>query len=375
MRARSGRGFTLIEMLIGTAVAMLTVTAVAAAFIAFTRGVYTQEGIRGGQAGLRQALHDLTHELRMAGYGLEPEYAFGLPEDWAGSGPNASDRLVVRSRDLRFSAAVEVSPDGAAAGKVRVASLPVSLRRGQVLQVVCPGALRWGYGRLAEDVEAAEGPTDLPLEPATGTFPDLGGVFDEPCFDGVAGLPARVFKVDVHDYSVRLVDDDGDAATPERPYLFRGHGLGERPDALGAPVAEGIESLRVTFLREDGTSFVPEWSAAHQPPGYEAPASSPLRRNRNPANVRAVRLGVVARATMSDSVLRGAGLEASIPAFGGEAALPAPAGFRRVLYETTVFPRNLRSTEMPLPSYSQDTTTPGACSGRMPADGLLCAGG
>ena len=356
MRARAGRGFTLIEMLMGTAVAMLTVTAVAAAFIAFTRGVYTQEGIRGGKAGLRQGLHDLTHELRMAGYG-----------------PNASDRLVVRSRDLRFSAAVDA--DGASAGSVRVASLPMSLRRGQVVQLVCPGALRWGYARLAADVDASSGATVLSLGPATGTFPDLGAVFDEPCFDGVAGLPARVFKVDVHDYTVRLLDDDGDAATPERPYLFRGHGLGDRPDALGAPVAEGIESLRVTFLREDGTAFVPEWSAAHPPPGYEAPASSPLRRNRNPANVRAVRLGVVARATLADSVLRGAGMEASIPAFGGEPELPAPPGYRRFLYETTVFPRNLRSTELPLPSYSQDTTTPGACSGRMPADGLLCAGG
>ena len=370
---RSRRGFTLVEMLMGTAVAMLTVTAVAAAFIAFTRGVYTQEGIRGGQAGMRQALHDLTRQLRMAGYGLEPEHAFGLPAGWAGTGPNASDRLVVRSRDLMFSAAV--LQDGASAGGLRVASLPVPLRRGQVLQVVCPGAMRWGYGRLAEDVPAAPGATLLPLSPATGTFPDLGAVLDEPCFDGAPGLPARVFKVDVHDYSVRMVDDDGDPATADRPYLFRAHGLGTRPDAVGEPVAEGIEALRVTFLREDGTAFVPTWEAGHPPPTYETPASSPLRRNRNPANVRAVRLRMVARATRADSVLREAGMEASLPSLPGEPVLPAPAGFRRFLYETTVLPRNLRSTEMPLPAYSQDTTTPGACQGRAPADGLLCAGG
>ncbi|WP_164007896.1 PilW family protein [Pyxidicoccus trucidator] len=370
---RSRRGFTLMEMLVGTTVAMLTVTAVAAAFIAFTRNVYTQEGIRGGQAGLRSALHDLTRQLRMAGYGLEPAYAFGVPDGWAGSGPNASDRLVVRSRDLMFSAAV--LHEGASTGGVRVASLPVSLRRGQVLQVVCPGAMRWGYARLSEDVAAANGPTMLSLERPTGTFPDLGAVFDEPCFDGAPGLPARVFKVDVHDYSVQLVDEDSDPATPERPYLFRAHGLGMRPDALGEPVAEGIESLRVTFLRESGEAFVPRWNVAHPPPEYETPTGSPLRRNDNPANVRAVRLRLVARATRADSVLREAGLEANIPSLPGETTLPAPAGYRRFLYETTVLPRNLRSTELPMPSYSQDTTTPGACSGRLPADGLLCAGG
>ncbi|HZI14857.1 MAG TPA: PilW family protein [Myxococcus sp.] len=373
MRTHARRGFTLIEMLVGTAVAMLTVTAVAAAFVGFTRNVYTQEGIRGGQAGLRQALHDLARQLRMAGYGLEPEYAFGVPEGWADSGPNASDRLVVRSRDLLFSAAV--MQDGATSGGVRVASLPVALRRGQIVQVVCPGAMRWAYGRLSADVAASTTATRLPLEAATGTFPNLGAALDEPCFDGVPGLPARVFKVDVHDYSVRLVDDDGNAATPERPYLFRAHGLGSRPDAAGEPVAEGIESLRVTFLREDGTAFVPVWNAANPPPPYEASAGSPLRRNANPANVRAVRLGVVARATLADGVLRGHGLEATIPGFAGSPELPGPAGYRRLLYETTIFPRNLRSTEMPLPSYSQDTTTPGACAGRMPADGLLCAGG
>ena len=370
---RSRRGFTLIEMLMGSTVAMLTVLAVAAAFVGFTRGIYTEEGIRGGQAGMRQALHDLTRQLRMAGYGVEPAYAFGLPEDWAGTGPNASDRLVVRSRDLRFSAAV--MQNGASAGSIRVESLPVALRRGQVLQVVCPGAMRWGYARLASDVSASNGPAILSLDPATGTFPDLGAVFDEPCFDGAPGLPARVFKVDVHDYSVRLVDDDGRPGTPPRPYLFRAHGLGARPDAVGEPVAEGIEALRVTFLRENGEAFVPRWDAAHPPPEYETPSGSPLRRNDNPANVRAVRLRLVARASLADSVLREAGLEARIPAMAGETALPAPAGYRRFLYETTLVPRNLRSTELPLPAYSQDTTTPGACTGRMPADGLLCAGG
>lgn len=371
MRAR--RGFTLIEMLMGTTVSMITVLAVAAAFLAFTRGVYTQEGIRGGQAGMRQALHDLTRQLRMAGYGLEPAYAFGLPEGWAGSGPNASDRLVVRSRDLMFSAAV--AQDGASSGGVRVASLPVSLRRGQVLQVVCPGAMRWGYGRLSEDVAASNAPTLLSLDAATGTFPYLNSVFDEPCFDGAAGLPARVFKVDVHDYSVQLVDDDGSPGTPPRPYLFRAHGLGARPDAMGEPVAEGIEALRVTFLRESGQAFVPRWDVANPAPDYETPAGSPLRHNDNPANVRAVRLRLVARASLADSVLREAGMEAQIPAMLGETALPAPAGYRRFLYETTLVPRNLRSTEMPLPAYSQDSITPGACTGRMPADGLLCAGG
>jgi type IV pilus assembly protein PilW len=369
---RRARGFTLIELLVGTAVAMLTVTAVAAAFIAFTRTVYTQEGIRGGQASLRQALHTLMRQLRMTGYGVEPAYAIELPQGWAGTGPNLSDRLVVRSRDVLFSA--EVAPGGAARNAVQVSSLRVPLRRGQILQVVCPGASRWSYGRLAADVAASPSAVLLPLDSDTGTFPNLTSALDEPCFDGVPGLPAYVFKVDVFDWSVQLVDDDANPASPARPYLFRAHGLGSRPDAMGEPVAEGIEALRVTFLREDGTAFVPMADLSNPAPGYDDPPDSPLRHNANPANVRAIRLGLVARASVPDGLLREAGLEATVPAFAGDVEQAAPAGYRRFLYESTVVPRNLRSTAMPLPSFTQDTT-PGACRGRMPSDGLNCAGG
>ncbi len=373
---RGPRGFTLIELLVGTAVSMLTVTAVAAAFIAFSKDVYTQEGIRGGQAGLRDAVQSLARQLRMAGYGLEPRYAFGLPTGWNGSvagatEPNNSDRLVIRSRDVLFHA--PVASGGLSAGSVRVASLPVGLRRGQIVQVVCAGGGPAAYGRLRADAEASASAVVLSLETSTGTFPDLHAGLESMCAT-TAGMPipAWLFKVDVYDYRVRLVDDDANAATPGKPYLFRGHGLGTQPDALGTPVAAGVEALRITFVRQNGQVFTPDPAAAA--PEYADPTNHPRRANNHPANTRAVRLGVVTRATLADSTQRKFNQEAAIPAFDGVAELPAPAGFRRFLYETTVFPRNLRSTELPLPQYTSDTST-GACLGTAPSDGLSCAGG
>lgn len=373
---RHTRGFSLIELLVGASVALLTLLAVAAAFIAFYRNVYTQEGQRAGQASIRNSVHGLARQLRMAGYGLEPFHAFGFPAGWRSSGPNNSDRLIIRSRDPLFSASVTA----ASATQVKVSRLPISLRQGQIIQVVCPGGYDWGYGQLAADVAAANVETTLQLEPATpGTFPRLNDVFDRTCFDGaLPSLPAMVFKVDSVEYSIADMEDDNNAATPPvRPFLFRSYGLGPPPvggTALGEPVAEGIEALRFTFLDANGKEIAtPDPTAAR--PTYDTPENDALRSNANPANIRAVRVGVVARASSPDPVLQQAVMETTIPGFANRAAISnAPPGFRRTLFEMTVYPRNMRSSQMPVPTYSTDTT-PQACTGKLPADGLVCAGG
>lgn len=369
MRRQRQRGFTLIELMVGSIVTFITVLAVSAAFLGYTQSFYTQAGIRGGQASLRQTHQLVVRNLRMAGYGMDPPNAFGFPAAWRDDATrNRSDRLVFRARDPAF-AALASSISGTAI--TLAAPLTTPLRRGQVVQLVCPGGLGLTYGQLSADAPA--GSSSMALEAPTGAFPTLNN-FSAPCFGAASGgLPMYVFKIDVYDYSIQFINDGILPGTPGCPYLFRRHGLAENaPDAFGEPVAEDIEALRVTFLREDGTEFIPDPSA--EAPDYRTPLDDPKRRNNNPANIRAVRVGLVARTSTRDAGIS-PGFMNLIPTFGGRPELPGPYGFRRILSEMSVQIRNMRSSQLPVPVYSLDTTTTNACKGAPPSDDLNCAGG
>ncbi|MFY0573064.1 hypothetical protein ACN28S_00655 [Cystobacter fuscus] len=245
------------------------------------------------------------------------------------------------------------------------------------------------YAQLSADAPAKS--KTLSLKGASGKFPTLND-FTAPCF-GSAGGKVHVFKIDVYDYSLRFIED--------RPYLFRQHGLGpaSSSDPYGEPVAEDIEAFRVTFLREDGSPFIPDPTAAA--PDYDTPQEDEKRgpKNKSPANIRAVIVGMVARSSTRDLSTTA---DNKIPAFSKKESevktfdptttarpqdIPledeivndrvtnqklAP-GIRRVVSEMTVQVRNMRSSEMPLPIYS---LAPGACKGgAVPDDNYNCAGG
>lgn len=377
---RAQRGFTLLEVLVSSVVTFITVLAVSAAFVGYTRSFYNQAGIRGGQASLRQTHLMVVRNLRMAGYGVEPPLAFAFPTDWSRDAPssiNRSDRLVFRMRDPAFNAFVSSLSSTAI---TLSAPLNIPLRGGQIIQVMCPGAIGWTYAQLSSD--APKGTTALSLLAPTSTFPRLND-FTPTCFGGGAGGAVTVFKIDVYDYSVRLIDDDANPATPARPYLFRRHGLDEKDptDSYGEPVAEDIEGLRVSFVRDNGTTFIP--NPADPAPDYGTALTSDLRTNNNPANIRAVVIGLVARSSTRDATATPDTMN-QIPSFGRKSdGTPEPAipltgtavGFRHIVSEMSVQIRNMRSAQMPMPVYTLDTTTPGVCKGTAPADNFNCAGG
>ncbi|HEX8441578.1 prepilin-type N-terminal cleavage/methylation domain-containing protein [Archangium sp.] len=371
MRRQRQRGFTLIELMVGSIVTFITVLAVSAAFLGYTQSFYTQAGIRGGQASLRHTHQLVVRNLRMAGYGMDPPNAFGFPAGWRDDATrNRSDRLVFRMRDPAF-ATLASAISGTTVTLPADKPLPALMRKGQIFQIACPGGLALTYVQLSADAPA--GAFTMSLESPTGTFPRLNN-FSAPCF-GIAsgGLPMHVFKIDVYDYSIQFVDDDGMPATPGRPYLFRRHGLDEKdPNAFGEPVAEDIEALRVIFLRENGTEFIPNPGA--EAPDYGTPLNDPKRLSDHPANIRAVRVGLVARTSTRDAGIN-PGLMNLIPKFGGRPELPGAYGFRRVLSEMSVQIRNMRSAQLPVPIYSNDAATVNACKGAMPDDELNCAGG
>jgi len=355
--------------MVSSAVTFLTVLTVSAAFLNYSQSFYTQAGIRGGQASLRQSHLMVIRNLRMAGYGMEPSLAFGFPANWerkASNNNNLSNRLVFRMRNPAFNAfASSLTPSSITLTQ----PLRETLRRGQVIQAMCEGAMAVGYAQLSAD--APTGSKSLTLVAPSGKFPNSNDKFSQTCFTMVGGTArVYVFKIDVYDYSIRFIDN--------RPYLFRQHGLGpaSSADPYGEPVAEDIEAFRVTFLKGNGTPFIP--NPADKDPGYDSPENDPARENNNPANIRAVVVGLVARSSTRDLATTAPNV---IPAFGGEAEIktdpitnqPLPTGVRRVVSEMTVQIRNMRSSEMPVPLYSQ---LPGACKGgAVPTDNYNCAGG
>ncbi|WP_043433132.1 PilW family protein [Cystobacter fuscus] len=385
---RQRQGFSLIELLVSSAVTFLTVLTVSAAFLNYSQSFYTQAGIRGGQASLRQSHLMVIRNLRMAGYGIDPHLAFDFPDGWRRNDTNnRSNRLVFRMRNPAFNA-MATKIDGSSI--TLSAPLRERLRQGQIIQAVCNGSASWSYAQLSADAMA--GSSALQLAPATNKFPNKNGDFNTASCFKTAGINNKVyiFKIDVYDYSIRFIDG--------RPYLFRQHGLGPKSsiDPYGEPVAEDIEAFRVTFLREDGTPFIP--NPAEPAPTYETAADHADRLNKNPANIRAVIVGMVARSSTRDlsttadnSIPPFSKREESVAAFNptaGDRAQELPLenkieldratnqklspGIRRVVSEMTVQVRNMRSSEMPLPLYSLAT---GSCEGSVPSDDYNCAGG
>ncbi|WNG14524.1 hypothetical protein [Cystobacter fuscus] len=383
---RQRQGFSLIELLVSSAVTFLTVLTVSAAFLNYSQSFYTQAGIRGGQASLRQTHLMVIRNLRMAGYGIDPHLAFDFPAGWRrNDANNRSNRLVFRMRNPAFNT-IATNLDNAT---ITLAEpLRERLRQGQIIQAVCIGAANWRYAQLSAD--ALAGSTTLKLVPGNGTFPNQNDQFDKvSCFGSSGGNKVHIFKIDVYDYSIRFIED--------RPYLFRQHGLGSMSsiDPYGEPVAEDIEAFRVTFLREDGTPFIP--NPADKAPTYETAADHADRRNNNPANIRAVIVGMAARSstrdlstTVDNSIPSFSKLEEEVAVFVPSSSSRAqdikmepkisklrgttqsPPGIRRVVSEMTVQVRNMRSSEMPLPIYSLAT---GSCTGGVPNDYYNCAGG
>jgi type IV pilus assembly protein PilW len=393
--AAAARGFSLLELLTAMAVASFVLLAVTSGFLQFLRLFRVQEGVRVMQSSGQRALARVEGALAMAGYGIEPYYAFGFVADdgtalpasaWKGLGPTRSDRLRFYARDRLFMATA--TPGGVAREALVLPSLAQPLAAGDILQVLCPSVEAWAYARVATPVAASpEEEVTVTLTEPTGRFPDLGEGLDAACFStGTATLPVRVYRVEQHDLAVRTYGG--------RPYLMlKRVGGWEDFDAGAEAWVEDVAALRVTFLHADGTAFTPNPAAAPatltgtrvDPPspafGADDWDPEPFLGTDHPMNIRAVRLSVIARAPLADQAQREAGEEGRLPAAEGVPALvlPEEAGHRHVLLTGTVVPRNLSSRFMFIPPYTTDTIPPvgtsGPCRTAAPSDGLVCWGG
>jgi type IV pilus assembly protein PilW len=397
------RGFTLIELLAGAAVGAIVLLGISMTFISQAQQYQSHASRRAIQANARQALAFMERKVRTAGYGVHPDRAvlaydsYDVVTDSAVAG--YPDAVVVHSRDPLFRR------EATAASLAQIAlrtGLDEPMRRGQILLLLCPLASDFAF--VVVDNYLPQGTTLIPVSQlAPGAAPNSptaapGGLFreqanlDRPCFDN-----ATVVKIDRSAFYVAMFDADGDPATDGRtPYLMMHQGLDMPTDLAvegdstidandAVPVAEGIEQLQVAYMLNSntptgqplilGVNELPMMAATHYGEQWAAidPINLPAlwffdpkittadarRVADHPANIRQLRLTVVARSTVSDQQITGENLltaaegaalpDGTIPwkqlenlgTPGTPDFTPAGGGFYRVLLRESITPKNL----------------------------------
>ncbi len=403
------RGVTLVELLVALAVSSIVLVGIIAVASAQQKAYYDGARVRAAQASARNAILFLEQKVSQAGFGMAPSLAFDLDRsggpcpaqlstggtpDCARDRTNDSDELVFYARNPNYWMPNDATADpvGRAwrivANGLSSTQLKVSARagqkflKGQVLLLVCDGASQYAYVTVQTTTPAvASGDTPIPLVSASSSDPFLGqDTATNDCFD--AGT-ARAFQIDRYRLHVRPVDVGGGRLDP---YLVLDQGVdlagGTAIDAEDEQlVAEGIESMQVAYVLANGTQVgasgavtftrgFPGGSAANtittlQFPGpapegsesvysptswyryYMGPPPDANRLTNHQANIRAIRIAIVARSPEPDRTV--AGSTAPILNFNQTARpswITANDGYQRVSFETTIQLPNMLSQGM-----------------------------
>jgi type IV pilus assembly protein PilW len=388
------RGFTLVELLVGVSISALVVAGAVALLLAQKRSFQGSSAARAQQETGRMALEEISQNLRLAGFGVEPSmvFDFGLaadvPMDRAPQGPGLTvnfggdsagtsgfacatpvqcrdrtdgpDELAFQYRNPWFNRAVLAVPS--TSQLVVAGPLAQALEAGQVLQVACySGSMVWAYVTVAQQVPANANPSfSVTLEGGSALdYPHQNQILADTCF--ATGM-ARVFKMERVRYFVQSHAADGAVVAwrtaGSRPFLMRDRGL---RDASGAAILDvvtpDVEDLQVSYVfplsplgqevagatagtRLDASATGIDLAPAGGAPHYDTPRLSPVRATRWPGNIRAVRLEAVIRSPAPQFE----GSDGVIPAAGNRAAdAGGEPGYRRTLFQTSVAIPNMES--------------------------------
>ena len=410
MSARRGqRGFTLVELLVALAVSVLVVAGALGLVVAQQRVLRATSGDRSLQETGRVALEELTGNLRLAGYGIDPVYAFDFgpllitrqeraPFGSVGTAASTfasctsvtcrdstagSDEIVFRYRNPSFVRSLAATPTGG--DSITVAGpLPSPLYAGQILQVMCfSGDMLWAYVTVGSTVAASTADT-VTVNLATGVanqFPFQNSYLANACFSAVAprnadpvtfANAAKVYKVDQFRYYVARFDEAGnpvtDVTSTARPYLMLDQGLVDGSTPIRSVVVPDVEDLQFAYvfpnsaaaLRLIGATPGTAISAGSSgidtnpdpdPPAFSDEGTAATRTTQHPANIRAVAVSVVARSPQAEDGV----FDSAIPATRNRRATVGPEGHRRQLFETTAATRNLDARGPSFPVYSTNS--------------------
>jgi type IV pilus assembly protein PilW len=323
-RSRSApRGVTLIELLVGTVITSLILSAVGLAVIAVQRSYVVESQVRSVVESGRGGMAFLERTVRLAGYGVDPRFAF----DFAGASiPSAAkdnyqltlpsgervvtDDLAFRYRDPAFMRRGSIS---GANNLTLQTPFNVTLRAGQPLIVSCHGGQEYVVVRLASAVTNPAA-TGVNVNNYGVPFPVLSS---QDCLTR-NGTDAPYVML-LHEVRVRLREIGG------RSFLVAYRDFSSMIGNTNfVTLAQDVESFQVAYVMNqprantavtpvptpvDGTSNPRNWvfgdqgstaadafpDTATPAPLYATPYDDALRYNRHPANIRSVRLSFALR--------------------------------------------------------------------------------
>jgi type IV pilus assembly protein PilW len=346
MNRRPQRGFSLVELMVASAVSLIGVVTAANALIGQYTAMQSRDLKRTANNTSREATQFLDSTLRMTGFGIDPRWALDFSYRCAAqpcrdsvSGP---DELVVVSRDPRYQFLAQgeggcADPNGCFSGDAwpitaattSPASLTVTLQpgtrleAGRVVLALCAGAQSPVMLTLASPVSlsTASLPTNVTLsqfsgDPTLGPYNATGGL--QTCH----GQPgAALFLVDRARFFVQTLngvpwlmldtgrDLDGDGILPPV----------DQDDLI--PVAKNVVDMQVGYVLNPCTGYPAgpdsdqNWvtgdakGVQEEPlvltnpvgPTYDTAANDPARcATINAANVRALRVTLRLRSDRAD---------------------------------------------------------------------------
>jgi type IV pilus assembly protein PilW len=261
---RPPRGITLVETLVAMGVTAIVLVAVIAAASSQQRAFHGGQRLRSAQGSARAALLYLEQKVPLAGWGMDPALAFDFQYYGCPASPAVcsrdrtgdADELVFYARNPMYWVPEEGqtgTPKGRAWTFVGISGLSAKVTaragdvfpKGQIYQVVCPGELKYAYFTVgATKKVTAPADVDLALVDQSDASPFLRQ-------DVAAGYPGcRMFQIDRFRFYVRPVALGGDRYDP---YLFLDTGTdldgdGEVEVAEQLVIAEGIEALQVAYV-------------------------------------------------------------------------------------------------------------------------------
>lgn len=367
--ARRARGFTLIELLVGTVTTAIILSAVAAAFVGVQGSYQTEARIKVAVEGMRTATDFIEQRLRMAGYGVDPRFAFDFDVSTAalpggtksnyhivlgkGLPDSITDDLAFRYRDAAWMRR------GTFSGGIQLDSgtFGMGFPAGQRFIVSCVGGKDYvvvkATSAVSRTATALVGTVDAALTPTASV--------GAPCLTRTGdNLP---YVMLLHEMRLRIMPLEG------RPFLVAFPSLDSLDASTAVPLAADVESFQVAYVMNrpsptstnnalpavDASSAVKNWvlgddgspdadrvpdPAASPAPLYTTPYDDPARFNKHPANIRAVRLSISVRSTTPEASKRRAFSRLSLED-SGEAA--AADGFYRTNMTTTVRMPNMLS--------------------------------